>query len=432
MNQTKNPLSRTPIGDGIAFNFLENTKYKTNYLSLYLVSELNERNASYNALLSRVLTRGSEKYPTQQKLNAALDHCYDAQLDADVLRVGEWHALDLSLTTLDNAFAMQGEDITEKGCEILSEMLFSPLMENGAFKEEFVESEKKNALDDIRAEINSKARYSRKRMIRTMCRGEKYATDPIGSARVIRSITKESLTEYYRSLLEKSRIEIFFVGRGDGEKLAKTWKKLFSAIRRNPAPLEAAKIRRKAGKVKEVTEEMDITQANLVMGFRTGTVLGEADWRAMSVYNSVLGGSLTSKLFCVLREKMSLCYTISSSPDALKGIMLIYSGIAPEKRDITVKEALHQMKLIEEGEIGEEEMTSAKNALIHSLRGLNDNPAVLGNWYLPRILSGNTDTPEKIIEELKEVTVEDVVRVSKKITLDTVYCLTGKGESENA
>ena len=149
----------------------------------------------------------------------------------------------------------------------------------------------------------------------------------------------------------------------------------------------------------------------------------------MSVYNAVLGGSLTSKLFCVLREKMSLCYSVSSSPDALKGILIIYAGIAAENRDVAVKEVLNQMDEIKKGNVTAEEMENARGALIHSLTGLPDNPAALADWYLPRVLAGKTETPSQIVSELQAVTVEDVIRVSQKLSLDTVYTLTGKEEA---
>ena len=125
---------------------------------------------------------------------------------------------------------------------------------------------------------------------------------------------------------------------------------------------------------------------------------------------------------------MSLCYSISSSPDALKGIMSIYAGIAPENREVAIREALNQMDEIRKGNITPEELESARGALIHSLRGLQDNPEILADWYLPRILADHFQTPEQIIAELKALTVEDVVKVSENITLDTVYTLTGKEE----
>lgn len=424
MNQEK-PI-RTNLFSGVNLNFIPNDRYKTNYITFYFVTPLNKKTASYNTLLSRVITRGCEKYPDQKRLNRALDEMYDASLSFDTAKLGEWHALSISLSLLDNAFALEGEDISALGTDILEQVLFHPYAPGGAFDRDFVEGEKKLALLEIDSLVNHKARYARGRMIDHMCRLEPYSTCAIGNKNEIKKITPESLFEYYKELMKTAQIEIFFVGRFDREAVEKRVKALFCDCEREFSPLPAISIRTKARSTKEITEKMDVTQAHLVMGFRTACTIFDSEWRAFSLYNSVLGGSLTSKLFCNLREKMSLCYTVSSMPDSLKGVMLIYAGIAPENREVAIREALFQMEEIEKGNITEEELENARGALVHSLRGLGDNPAVLSDWYLPRMLTGNITTPNEIISELLRLKKEDVVAVSKKITLDTVYTLTGK------
>lgn len=426
MNQQK--PERIDLFDGIHLNFVKNDRYKTNFITFDFVTPLNRRTASYNTVLSRVLTRGCEKYPSQLMLNRALDELYDAGLSSDSVKVGEWHALSVSLALLDNAFTFDGQDLSEEGLTLLEEVIFHPFLKDGAFCEEYVKGEKKQALLEIESLVNNKARYAKGRMIEHMCKLEPYSTCAIGHRSEIGKITAASLAEYYEELLKTARIEIFFVGRFDSEKIRGQVEKMFARRHRDFVPLPPLSIRTKARTVKEITETMDITQANLVMGFRTACTIYDASWRAMSLYNAVLGGSLTSKLFCVLREKMSLCYSISSAPDALKGIMSIYAGIAPENREVAIREALNQMDEIRKGNITPEELESARGALIHSLRGLQDNPEVLADWYLPRILADNFQTPDRIIAELRVLTKEDVVKVSESITLDTVYTLTGKEE----
>lgn len=421
-------LERTLLDQGIGLNFIENDRYKTNYISFHFVTPLNPERASYNTLLSRVLTRGCEKYPSQMALNRELDSCFDASLDSETMKIGEWHSMSLSLCLLDDAFGLDGEKITSRGLAILREVLFAPYLVNGAFCKEYVESEKKLNLDEIASLVNHKARYARSRMFEHMCKLEPYSTCPLGRARELKKITPESLTAYYENLLKTARVEVFFVGRFDRKAVEAIVREMFSCVKRSPEALPAPSIRTSARSVREVTEKMDITQANLVMGFRTASSIYDDSWRAMSLYNAVLGGSLTSKLFCILREKMSLCYSVSSSPDAMKGVMLIYAGIAPENRDVAIKEALNQMDEIKKGNVTSEELENARGAIINSLNGLGDNPAVLAEWYLPRVLADRVQSPSEIVRELNEITLEDVVRVAEKITLDTVYTLTAKEE----
>ncbi|MPM76543.1 hypothetical protein SDC9_123541 [bioreactor metagenome] len=173
---------------------------------------------------------------------------------------------------------------------------------------------------------------------------------------------------------------------------------------------------------------MPVTQSHLVMGFRTGITTSDRDFRAFSLYNSVLGGSLTSKLFMNVREKLSLCYTVNSMPDAAKGIMRVYAGIDDKKFDAAYDEIMRQMKLISDADITDSELRESKNALINSLNSLPDNPGALASWFLPRILNGLFDeTPLTVAEEIEALTKEEVVAVSSRVKLDTVYLMKPDG-----
>ena len=60
------------------------------------------------------------------------------------------------------------------------------------------------------------------------------------------------------------------------------------------------------------------------------------------------------------------------------------------------------------------------------MKGLEDNPAALADWYLPRVLADRVVTPEEVIRQVRAITKEDVMRAAERITLDTVYTLTAK------
>ena len=70
-------------------------------------------------------------------------------------------------------------------------------------------------------------------------------------------------------------------------------------------------------------------------------------------------------------------------------------------------------------------MDSAKLSLINAYREISDNPQSLQNWYLGRLLSGITQSPEEAIAVVETLSKADIVATAKKITLDTVYFLEG-------
>ena len=74
---------------------------------------------------------------------------------------------------------------------------------------------------------------------------------------------------------------------------------------------------------------MDVTQGKLCLGFTTPVTLQSQDCTAMQLLNQVYGGGMTSKLFLNVREKQSLCYSISSGYYGAKGILTVAAGIDP-------------------------------------------------------------------------------------------------------
>ena len=421
----KNPERRSLL-PGVTLNFVENDRSKTNFITFYFITPLNEKSASCNTLLSRLLTRECEKYPRQIALCRALDDCYEANLSSDSMKIGEWHALSVELSLLDNAYALEGEDVTARGLSILEEVLFRPALKDGAFPEESVKGEKKQALQEIDSLVNRKALYARERMVEVMCRKEPYGVCALGTKRGVARETAASLGAYYRDLLRASQIEIFFVGRFDREKIGRRMEKLFAGKERAFSPLPPLAEAAEKEMALEVTERLDVTQTHLVMGFRTHCTTSSPSWRAFTVFNAILGGLPTSKLFSILREKMSLCYTVFSSPDGKKGVMTVYAGIDGKNRDKAIREVKRLLEAVKAGDFSEEELENARLALISRVRGYEDQPGILSDFYLFRFLAGEDGAPAQIIRELEQVTREDVVRAARGVTLDTIYTLTGK------
>ncbi len=425
-------LEREKISQGIFFNHVFSDTYKTDYIHLYFSLPLTGENAAKTALLSRVLIRGSRRYPDLRSLNRALDACYSANLDTDVFKSGENQVLAFSASCLADPYALNGESITQELLGILGDVIFCPYTENGGFEPTRLESEKQNAVDAVNAQINNKMSYARKRMYEQMCAHEAYSVDPLGEKEALQAPNAAELKHFYDRLLQTAHVEIFHVGRSDPAPVKRFFEERFSQILRNNTEIAKAKIVTQVpASPRILREKSDVTQANLVLGFRTLTTLTDADYSAFTVFNAVLGGSLTSKLFVNVREKLSLCYSIGSRPDTSKGVMAVYCGIDPDKFDEAYSEILHQWELTCQGEITAAELEQSTKALINALTGLEDTPSAIADWFYSRILAGDTRCPEELVKALSTVTAQEVAAAARKIRLDTVFLLEGEKKEGN-
>jgi len=147
----------------------------------------------------------------------------------------------------------------------------------------------------------------------------------------------------------------------------------------------------------------------------------------VKLYNELLGGSSNSKLFSIVREKYSYCYYINSTVKAYDNILIINSGVEGKNIDKCIKLVKKCLKDISDGKIKNEDIESAKNTIISGIKASSDNPLGVINTYFSKVLVG-TDPEEERIEKIKEITKEDIIKVSKKISLHTILTLENKEE----
>ncbi len=427
-------LVKKRIADGINLNYIETDKFKTGSLSINFIAPLDASSAAKNALIPNILMRGSKKYPSMAEINKKLDYLYASSLSARNIKRGEMQIFGLGAGMIDSAYAMNGEDIICEVTDFVGEILFDPITNGNAFDTAYTESEKSNLIDAIKAKINNKTYYARRRCIQEMCKNERFGLDETGTVEDVTACTPENLFEHYKTALETYPVEIFFVGKCDIDALGKKLGEMFTKLNRNPIVIPETEVISSCDNPKTVTEDMPVNQGKLTIGFRSGITLGDDDYPALMMFNEVFGGGVTSKLFMNVREKMSLCYYCASAPDAVKGLLTVASGIEVDKRDIAEKAIFDQLEAVRAGELTDDEITSARMGLINNYRELSDSARGLETWYLGRALAGLSDTPDDVIESLRAVTRDDIVAAAKKASLDTVYFLNGtlKGVTKNA
>lgn len=423
-------FDRKEIASGVFFNATRETKFKSNLISLRFIAPLDEKTAAKNALLFPVLLRGSRNFPDIGSIRREEESVYDTDISDGVYKRGDAQILEIRMSVLDNRFAIDGMDITARAVRLLSDILFSPVMENGCFCEEYVESEKQMLIDDIRAQINDKRRYAMQRLNEEMFSHDVFGVSELGTVESVEAITPRALTDQYKELFSRARIEIFALGNFDFASLRESFRALFSKSQRSylyeteTKPLSAPR-----SEVKRVYERQNISQGKLAMGFYTGMTVKHPDYTAMQLLNVIYGAGVTSKLFMNVREKLSLCYYCGSSDNGQKGFMTVHSGIEFKNEKKAADEILAQLDEIKKGNISENELRDAKLALIDSAERIADSLGNMLNWYFACVMNGEMITPKEKCEKILAVTKEDIVRASANIRLDTYYFLCAKEEN---
>lgn len=410
---------------GITTAFIKTTKFKSELLTIRFILPLKSETAGDNSLAASIIFETSDNYRQAGMLSRALSKLYGAGVNVSVDRVGDNQIITFSLKSLADKYALGEEKCFTKGAEILYEILFNPYLVDGAFEKGNFSKMKRILLDKIDSEINDKRIYAKNQLLRTMFKGLPYETSRLGSKERVEAATEKTAYEGYKRILNEAEIYISFSGENYPEELIEKFLSAFPKGERkvsreiiNPENLTTPNV---------VTEEMDITQGKLVMGFLAPKGQDRETYPYM-IMSDIFGGGPYSKLFENVREKMGLCYYCSARMTRIKGFLMVESGVEKENA-IKAKDAiLEQLEDIKCGKFSQEVIESSKKSICDSLNSLKDSNIVMDNWFGVRSGEENPVTPEEMESLIKSVTKEQIIECAKSLVPHTFYFLLPQGE----
>ncbi len=422
----KYTFSDNSVGNGITLCSVTAGGFKTAGISVSFVMPLCEK-ASLFALVPNVLTRSSEKYPDISCIERELAVLYGAEISADVSKSGENQIIKFEVGSIDDRFALDGESIQRGCCELLFELIFKPKISGSGFDRAVVESEKRQLCERLDAETAEKQIYARRRCEEIMFADESYGINKFGTKQAINEANAETVYEAYREMLTEAPMFICVSGSGEGEFVKELIAEYTAGINRAPEKNTTLFVE-SAEDVTYFKETDDVKQGKLVMGFRLGMTSPNDNYAARRVMINLFGGSPNSKLFTVVREKMSLCYYCSAGMISQKGVMFVSSGIESYNEDVAKKAILDQLEAVKHGDFTDDDIDHAKKSLEDSFKSITDSPESLDVWFMSQVVNDSFKYPEQYVEEFNAVTREQIIEAASQVTLDTVFMLAGTGK----
>ncbi|TDF98166.1 EF-P 5-aminopentanol modification-associated protein YfmF [Paenibacillus piri] len=406
----------------IRVHVLPTDQFKTYAVSVYIGAPLLEDTVTPTAFTPFVLRRGTRSYPETKQFRERLDDLYGAGFGFDIYKRGDYQMVQFRMDLIQDHFVSSKESLLEQGIRFIGEAITQPALANGQFVDKYVDSEKITLQKRIEAIINDKIRYAAERCIEEMCKLEPYRLHQLGSIEALHSLTPDALYAHYGQWLKQSPIDIYVVGQTSLNEVMPLIENSFSL--QNEAASYSAKIQhRQVEKVREVVEELDVSQGKLNLGLRGYTTYADPAYPTMLMYNGILGGYPHSKLFTNVREKASLAYYASSRLDGHKGILTIQSGIELDNYDKAVAIIRQQLEAMEAGDISDTELQQTKAMISGHLRELQDSAFELISFDFNNILSGVERTVPKLIEDVLVTDKAAIQTVARQVKLDTIYFL---------
>ncbi|SEO31470.1 Predicted Zn-dependent peptidase [Amphibacillus marinus] len=413
--------------EGYNLHIVNSKKFKTIHVTAKFSAPLNREDVTKRALLPFVLQQGTETYPSSHAFRRALDDLYGSIFSIDGSKKGEAHVLTARLSLANPTYLSENNSILEKGLLFFQEALFKPKKVNGSFDKKIVDKEKQTLRQKIEALTDDKMQYANTRLIDEMCQDEPYQLHVYGYPEDLPALTADQLFHYYQQVTQTDNCDLYILGDLEEIDVERLIGNKFDRKGSDQAPPIEISDEMKVVEPKEVIEEQKLQQGKLHFGYRTYTTYASDSYAALQVFNAIFGGFPSSKLFINVREKNSLAYYAASRFESHKGLLFVFSGIAPNDFDKAKAIIFEQMQAMKDGDFSAEQIEEAKRLITNQYKEALDDPfgiiEVLYNQYFAQ----SKRSIQAFIEEISAVAHDDIVAVANKIELDTTYFLTAKG-----
>ena len=408
-------------------HIIKTKKFKTitvevNFRRKLIKEEITKRN-----LLKAVLLNSNNNFKKELDLIRETENLYDLKLISANTRIGSFSNLSFKIRFLNEQYTENS--MNEYSIAFLMDILFNPHIENNAFNNDVVRKNKNKLEKSIKKLKDNKLKYTLFKLLETT-KDMPYSYNPYGNIDDLEKINSKNLYEYYLSMLKDDYIDIFVVGDVDTTTIKNLMKKYFKVTTfkkvKNDLLIDELPILKTP---KKYQESDSVNQSQLTILCNINNLTDYERKYVSLVYNELLGGSSSSLLFDTVREKNSYAYYVNSTIKPYDNTMIIYSGIENGNSNNVIKLIKKTLQNINKGNFDNKLLESSKETLIASIKASTDSPSGIINTYYAKILASSDDF-EKRIEQIKNVTKEDIINISKKINIHTIYLLERTEEDE--
>lgn len=358
----------------------------------------NEKNNGIAHFLEHMFFKGTQKRPSTTDISGEIDSL-GADYNAFTGKEYTGYYIKSASTHLKTSI------------DILSDMLT-----NSKFDTEEIEREKGVICEEINMYEDTPMRHVGDIYEALAYQGNPLGFDTAGTKEVVRSLNRDIFLDYLKHFYTPNNMVVIVSGDISKYNVEDLVTSSFGQMVSGDKP-DFVRFKDTQDKPWITVSHKKTDQAHFCLGVRSYQI-GHADRYASTVFNTIMGGNMSSRLFIEVRERRGLCYYISSDSEAHldTGSWVIQAGVDVNRIDEAIKVSLEELNKIKTDEISDKELTKAKEYLKGKLAlGLEDSKGVANLYGAGELLENNIRTPDEIIAGIESVRKEDIKRVANDI-----------------
>ena len=293
--------------------------------------------------------------------------------------------------------------------DILSDIVLNP-----AFSPADVEREKKVVVEEIKMIEDTPDELVHEIFTQGFWEDHPLGRPILGTKETVEALTAEALSGYFRNAYTPRNLVISAVGNLEHAHLRDLVEQKFGAL---TSAGEVIQERAPSVVPKILIRNKDLEQSHVCLG-SDSYPQDHDDRYASYVLNTLLGGSMSSRLFQNVREKRGLAYAVSSGLAAYRdaGAFSVYAGCANEAVGEVVDLVVEELKNVKATPVPEAELRRTKDHLKGSLvLGLESTGSRMSHLARQEIYFDRQFGLDETLQGIERVTTEDVQRVATEL-----------------
>jgi predicted Zn-dependent peptidase len=306
--------------------------------------------------------------------------------------------------------------------------LLSDLFHHSRFAPTDIEKEKQVVLEEIRM-----VQDDPEDLVQELHMGQVLGRHPLGRSilgreKTIRGLRRQDLLNYIESYYDSGQTVVSIAGNFEQAKLDLLVAKYFGKGRAAKAtPVNGRRPPDLRGGV--LLKKKKLEQVHLCLGLK-GVPAGHQDRYALYALNSVLGGSVSSRLFQEVREKRGLVYSIYSYLSGYSdgGMITVYAATRPKEVDRVVDLVCREIRRMGNKGIGGKELARAKIQMKGSLMlSLESSHSRMSKLAKDELTYGRHTSLDDMLTHIDRVSEEQICNVGRQFFKLDSLAITGLG-----
>jgi len=251
--------------------------------------------------------------------------------------------------------------------------------------------------------------------------GNPLSRSVLGTPESLAGIDRDRMVAYYKDRYTRDGIVVAVAGNFDEDRIIEMFSEKMDSLKEKADSAERVILPYEKSSLVKVK---DIEQTHICLAVPSVSYDNDL-YYAFVLMNTLLGGSMSSRLFQNIREQKGLAYNVCSanSFSSFTGFFNIYAGVSRDNAAKTIREIRYELsKLAEEG-VSEEELSIAKEQVKTSSIFALENPAALmfslGRY---KLLMDRLFSVDESLEKYSAVTRADILRAAEMVGNLDNYC----------